>query len=314
MATQQLSVACLGLGRIGAGIAQSIQRAGHRLTVYNRTPEKTKSFATSHTTIARSPRDAAAQADIVLTCLMDDASVLENMVGANGILAGLPPGAIHIGTSTVTPKGTTHFAKLHADRGSHYLAATFAGHPDHAAAGKLVSFVAGEPAIVERARPVLEAYNAKLLVIGDNPALAASFKLTVNFFAACLLETMGEAFTFAEKQGVNPETLGTMIKELLQHPAMPRYVEKIRTRNFEEVLGSTLDGVGSKDLRLITETAADVRVPLPFASVVRDKIIAAQARGLGNCDWSVFTEIARLNAGLGAAKQQEEAKQKVRTA
>jgi 3-hydroxyisobutyrate dehydrogenase-like beta-hydroxyacid dehydrogenase len=245
---------------------------------------------------------------------MDDASVLENMVGENGILAGLPPGAIHIGTSTVTPKGTTHFAKLHADRGSHYLAATFAGHPDHAAAGKLVSFVAGEPAIVERARPVLEAYNAKLLVIGDNPALAASFKLTVNFFAACLLETMGEAFTFAEKQGVNPETLGTMIKELLQHPAMPRYVEKIRTRNFEEVLGSTLDGVGSKDLRLITETAADVRVPLPFASVVRDKIIAAQARGLGNCDWSVFTEIARLNAGLGAAKQQEEAKQKVRTA
>jgi len=68
-------------------------------------------------------------------------------------------------------------------------------------------------------------------------------------------------------------------------------------------LGSSLDGVGSKDLRLITETAAEFRVPLPFAGVVRDKIIAAQAHGFGERDWSVFTEIARLNAGLEDEKQ-----------
>jgi len=311
MSAQQLSVACLGLGRIGVGIAQSIQRAGHRLTVYNRSPEKTKSFTGSQATIARSPREAAAQADIVLTCLMDDKSVLENMLGENGMLAGMRPGAIHIGTSTVTPKATSHFAKLHKEHGSHYLAATFAGHPEHAAAGKLMSFVAGDPATLERARPVLEAYTGKLLVLGDKPELAASFKLVVNFFAACLLETMGEAFTFAEKQGLSSETLGFMIKELLQHPAMPKYIEKIRTREFE-VLGSTLDGVGSKDLRLITETAAEFQVPLPFASVVRDKIIAAQAHGLGERDWSSFTLISRLNAGLNAGL--EETKQKVSTA
>ena len=311
MSAQQLSVACLGLGRIGVGIAQSIQRAGYQLIVYNRTPEKAKSFVGSKATIARTPRDATTQADIVLTCLMDDKSVLENLLGENGILAGMRPGAIHIGTSTVTPKATRHFAKLHADHGSHYLAATFAGHPEHAAAGKLMSFVAGDPAIIERARPVLEAYTAKLLILGDKPELAASFKLVVNFFAACLIETMGEAFTFAEKQGLNSEILGSMIKELLQHPAMAKYLEKIRTRNFE-VLGSTLDGVGSKDLRLITETAAEFQVPLPFASVVRDKIIAAQAHGLGERDWSSLTEISRLNAGLNAGR--EEARQKVHTA
>jgi 3-hydroxyisobutyrate dehydrogenase-like beta-hydroxyacid dehydrogenase len=303
MAAEKLSVACIGLGRIGAGIAQSVQRAGHPLIVFNRSPQKMQPLIAAGAKGAQSPGDAAAQADIVLTCLMDDSSVLENMAGENGILAGLRPGAIHIGTSTVTPKASTQFAKLHAQQGSHYVAATFAGHPEHAVAGKLMSFVAGEPAIIERCRPVLEAYTAKLIVLGDKPALAASFKLVVNFFAACLLETMGEAFIFAEKQGVNPETLSNMIKELLQHPAMPKYVEKIRTRNFDEVLGSTLDGVGSKDLRLISETAADFHVPLPFASVVRDKIIAAQAYGLGQCDWSVFTEIARLNAGPEGVKQ-----------
>ncbi|PYU27490.1 MAG: hypothetical protein DMG32_06780 [Acidobacteria bacterium] len=168
-----------------------------------------------------------------------------------------------------------------------------------------MSFVAGEPAIIERSRPVLEAYTAKLLVLGDKPAFPASFKLVVNFFAACLLETMGEAFTFAEKQGLNLETVASMIKELLQHPAMPRYVEKIRKRNFEEILGSTLNGAGSKDVRYISETAAEFHVPLPFASVVRDKIIAAQAYGWGECDWSVFTEIARLNAGPQDTKQKE---------
>ena len=303
MAAEQVSVACIGLGRIGAGIAQSIQRAGYRLIVFNRTPGKMRPLVASGATAAQSPRDAAAQADFVITCLLGDDSVLENLLGENGILAGLRPGSIHIGMSTITPKATTQFATLHADHGSHYLAATFAGHPDHAAAGKLMSFIAGDPAIIERSRPVLDAYNAKLLMLGDKPALAAGFKLVVNFFAACLLETMGEAFTFADKQGLNLETVASMIKELLQHPAMPRYVEKIRTRNFEQILGSSLNGAGSKDVRYITETAAEFSVPLPFAGIVRDKIIAAQARGLGEWDWSVFTEIARLNAGLDCAEQ-----------
>ena len=293
----QLSVACLGLGRIGAGIAQSVQRAGHRLIVYNRTAEKTRSFVASGAKAARLPREAAADADIVLTCLMGDESVRENLIGADGILAGMRPGAIHIGTSTISPKATTEFAGLHAEHGSHYLAATFAGHPDHAAAGKLISFVAGPAEILERSRPVLDAYTGRLLVIGENPALAASFKLTVNFCAACMLETFGEVFVFAEAQGLNLEVISSMLKDFLQHPAFPKYLDKIRVGNFEEVLGSTLDGVGSKDVRLILQTAADAGVPLPFGSVVRDKIIAAQAHGWGDCDWSVLTEIARLEAG-----------------
>ena len=308
MTTGRLSVACLGLGRIGAGIAQSVQRAGHRLIVYNRTAEKTRSFVASGAMSASSPREAAAGADIVLTCLMGDDSVRENLVGANGILAGMRPGAIHIGTSTVTPKATAEFAALHAAQGSHYLAATFAGHPEQAAAGKLISFVAAKAETIERCRPVLEAYTARLVVLGENPALAASFKLVVNFVAACLLEMFGEALVFAEGQGLNLETVTGILKELFQHPAFPRYLDKIRLGNFEEVLGSTLDGVGSKDVRLILQTAAEAGVPLPFGSVVRDKIIAAQAHGWGQCDWSVLTEIAWVDAG------RERARERVRTA
>ena len=89
MATAPLSVACIGLGRIGSGIAHRVQAAGFRLTVYNRTPEKTQPFLAAGATAARTPRDAAAGSDVVISCLMDDASVLDNTLGKDGILAGL---------------------------------------------------------------------------------------------------------------------------------------------------------------------------------------------------------------------------------
>jgi 3-hydroxyisobutyrate dehydrogenase-like beta-hydroxyacid dehydrogenase len=307
MTGARMSVACLGLGRIGAGIAGSVQNAGYRLVVYNRTPQKTQPLVAAGATAARSPREAAAEADVLITCLMDDRSVLDNMTGEDGILAGMRPGAIHIGTSTITPKATTRLAEMHAAHGSYYVAGPVAGHPVQAAAGKLITFVAGRPEAIERCRPVLEAYTAKIILLGDEPARAASFKLVVNFFAACLLETFGEAFVFAEKQGLDLTVVSDMFKEVLHHPAFPVYMEKIRSRSFD-VLGSTLDGAGSKDVRFILEAAAEAGVPLPYASIVRDKIIAAQAQGWGDLDWSVFTEITRLNAG------QEKIYQAARTA
>jgi 3-hydroxyisobutyrate dehydrogenase-like beta-hydroxyacid dehydrogenase len=302
MTAEPLSVACLGLGRIGAGIARSIQNAGYRVIVYNRSPQKAQPLVAAGATAKRSPREAVAEADVVITCLMDDRSVLDNMTGEDGILAGMRPGAIHIGTSTITPKATKRLAEMHAAHGSHYVAGPVAGHPEQAAAGKLLTFVAGSPEIIERCRPVLEAYTAKIILLGDEPARAASFKLVVNFFAACLLETMGEAFVFAEKQGLDLTLVSNTIKEVLHHPAFPVYLEKIRSRSFD-VLGSTLDGAGSKDVRFILEAAAEVGVPLPFASIVRDKITTAQAYGWGERDWSVFTEVARVNAGQGLPNQ-----------
>jgi 3-hydroxyisobutyrate dehydrogenase-like beta-hydroxyacid dehydrogenase len=302
MTAAPLTVVCLGLGRIGAGIARSVQNAGYRLVVYNRTPQKMEPLVAAGATAAQTPREAAAEADVLITCLMDDRSVLDNMTGADGILAGMRPGAIHIGASTITPKASTRLAEMHESHGSHYVAGPVAGHPVQAAAGKLITFVAGRPEIIERCRPVLEAYTAKIILLGDEPARAASFKLVVNFVAACLLETMGEAFIFAEKQGLDLTVMSDMLKEVLHHPAFPVYMEKIRSRSFD-VLGSTLDGAGSKDVRFILEAAAEVGVPLPYASIVRDKIIAAQAHGWGERDWSVFTEIARLNAGQEQLKQ-----------
>lgn len=288
-----VSVACIGLGRMGTGIAANIQKAGFPLVVYNRSAEKTKPFVNAGAKAAGSPREAAATADIVLTNLMDDASVLGAMEGDAGILAGMRPGAIHIGTTTISPRLSTQLAQMHGKHGSHYIAGPVAGRPDAAAAAKLFTFVAGSSEAIERARPVIDSYVQLLIVTGEDPAVAMSTKLMGNFMVAGLLELMGEAYVFAESRGVDPAIVTNMFKHFM--PAASEYIDRISSRDFGRA-GFTLDG-GTKDVTLILEAAAEVNAPLSYASVVRDKCLAAKARGMGQLDWSCLTEISRLNAG-----------------
>jgi 3-hydroxyisobutyrate dehydrogenase-like beta-hydroxyacid dehydrogenase len=288
-----LSVACLGLGRMGSGIARNIQNAGFRLTVYNRTAEKMKPFVEAGAIAASTPREAAAAADIVVTNLMDDASVLGAVSGDNGILAGMRPNAIHIGTTTISPSLSTRLGELHEAQGSHYVAGPVAGRPDAAAAGKLFTFAAGKPEWLERCSPVMNAYANRIIPMGENPAIAMSMKLVGNFMVASLIELIGEAYVFAESRGVDPSILTGMFKQFM--PAASEYVDRICARDFGRA-GFTLDG-GAKDITLILQAAAEVHAPLSYASVVRDKCLAAQARGLGDMDWSVLTETSRFDAG-----------------
>ena len=252
-----------------------------------------KPFVNAGAKTAGSPREAAAAADIVLTNLMDDASVLGAMEGEAGILAGMRPGAIHIGTTTISPRLSTQLAQMHAKHGSHYIAGPVAGRPDAAAAAKLFTFVAGSSGAIERARPVINSYTQLLIVTGEDPAVAMSTKLMGNFMVASLIELMGEAYVFAESRGVDPAIVTNMFKHFM--PAASEYIDRISTRDFGRA-GFTLDG-GTKDVTLILEAAAEVNAPLSYASVVRDKCLAAKARGMGQLDWSCLTEISRLAAG-----------------
>jgi 3-hydroxyisobutyrate dehydrogenase-like beta-hydroxyacid dehydrogenase len=287
------TVACIGLGRMGSGIAGNIQKHGFPLTVHNRTSGKSKPFASAGAQVARTPREAAASAEIVVTNLMDDASVLGTMTGENGILAGMRPDSIHIGTTTISPGLSTRLAALHEAQGSHYIAGPVAGRPDAAAAGKLITFLAGKPEPIERSRQVIEAYADRIIPMGEDPAIAMSMKLVGNFMGASIIEMIGQVYVFAEKRGVDPAIITNMFKQFM--PAMSEYVERISSRNFENA-GFTLDA-GLKDITLILAAAAEVQAPLPYASIIRDKCLAAQAQGKSQLDWSVLTEISRLNAG-----------------
>jgi 3-hydroxyisobutyrate dehydrogenase-like beta-hydroxyacid dehydrogenase len=290
---QTISVAAIGLGRMGSGIARNIQKSGCRLTVYNRTAEKAQPLVAAGATLAHTPFEAAASAEFVITNLMDDASVLGAVTGPEGILAGMRTGAVHIGTTTISPGLSTRLAGMHGVQGSHYIAGPVAGRPDAAAAGRLFSFLGGQPEAIERSRPVIEAYAPQMFILGEDPAVAMSMKLASNFFIAALLDLIGQMYVFAERRGVDPAFITGLFKNFM--PASQEYLERISARRFDDP-GFTLDG-GLKDVGLVLEAAGEVKVPLPYASMVRDKVLAAQARGMGQLDWSCLTEIARLNAG-----------------
>jgi 3-hydroxyisobutyrate dehydrogenase-like beta-hydroxyacid dehydrogenase len=294
--TAPAKVAFLGLGRMGSGIARNIQKADFELVVYNRTPEKAEPFLAAGAVAAATPRKAAADADFVITMLMDDRSILDVVEGPDGILAGMRPDSIHIGTTTASPGLAARLAKLHSERGNHYLCAPVAGRPDWADAGKLLTFVAGKPEIIERCRPLLQSYTQEIMVMGEDPAVAASVKLVGNFFVACLIESLGQTLVFAERRGVGSEIIANMFKAMMPNPGFQQYLNKILTRDFKSDAGFSLQG-GLKDLQLMLDAAADVHMPLPYANVIRDHCLIALAHGMSGCDWSSFTEAIRIDAG-----------------
>ncbi len=301
--TQSLRVTVIGLGRMGSGMARHIQEKGFPLIVYNRSRKKTEPFVAAGARAAGTPCDAVTATDIVSTSLVDDRSILDMMTASDGILAGLPRSAIHLSTSTISPKASARLAELHREHGSYYVATNVLGRPSAAQAGQLAALIAGEPEIIERCRPVLEAFTNMIVDVGRNPADAARMKLTINFFLSGLIEAIGEAYVFAEKHGLALATVRRLITDqVLPNPAVREYAERIETRRYDEA-GATLI-TGYKDLELILAEAGAVSAPLPIAALVRDHILTALAGGQHDLDWCVSTEANRLAAGLPSITRQ----------
>jgi len=294
MAQAIRSVAFIGLGKMGSAMAAHVLDAGFELTVYNRTATKAEPLVARGARPAPSPKQAAAAADAVVTNLMDDASVRAVTDGAEGLLAGLRPGSIHVGTTTNSPALATELARSHAARGCHYLAAPVLGRPDAAAARKLVTLAAGPPEAVERCKPLLESWSAAVTQFGDDPAVASSAKLCLNYFVVSLIDVIGEVFALADKSGVATEKINGFFQMMLAHPGLKAYAARIAERDFRDV-GFELAG-GLKDGNLILDAARAVGVPLGHAEVVCDKFREAVASGIGSEDWAAVTEITRRRA------------------
>jgi 3-hydroxyisobutyrate dehydrogenase-like beta-hydroxyacid dehydrogenase len=294
MAQAIRSVAFIGLGKMGSAMAAHVLDAGFELTVYNRTATKAEPLVARGARPAPSPKQAAAAADAVVTNLMDDASVRAVTDGAEGLLAGLRPGSIHVGTTTNSPALATELARSHAARGCHYLAAPVLGRPDAAAARKLVTLAAGPPEAVERCKPLLESWSAAVTQFGDDPAVASSAKLCLNYFVVSLIDVIGEVFALADKSGVATEKINGFFQMMLAHPGLKAYAARIAERDFRDV-GFELAG-GLKDGNLILDAARAAGVPLGHAEVVCDKFREAVASGMGSEDWAAVTEITRRRA------------------
>jgi 3-hydroxyisobutyrate dehydrogenase-like beta-hydroxyacid dehydrogenase len=291
-----MEVGFVGLGGMGSGMARNLARAGHRVTAWNRTRARAEALAGDGVAVAACPAEAA-RAGVVLTMVADDAALDAVSGGPEGLLAGLPAGGLHVCSSTVGVETAERHDRAHQARGQSFVAAPVFGRPDAAAAGKLAVVAAGPPAAVERARPLLQALGPKLFVVGAEPAQATLVKLTGNFLITVVIEALSEANALAAKGGIDPaRLLEVLVGTLFDAPVYRTYGQLLLEERFSPA-GFPLP-LGAKDNRLALAAAERLRVPLPLASLVRDRMLAALARGWDGLDWSVISRLAREGAGL----------------
>jgi 3-hydroxyisobutyrate dehydrogenase-like beta-hydroxyacid dehydrogenase len=284
-------VAFLGLGKMGVAMATNLQRAGYPLVVWNRSVEKAQPLCAGGANLAASPAEAARAADIVISSLADDASLRVVVAGPDGVLAGLRPGAIHIGTSTVSPGLCDELAEVHAAAGGRYVAGPVVGRVPAAEAAQLVTFVAGAPDAIEAARAVIAAYAPRMVVVGDRQSQAAVAKLIANFLGASGMDLIGQSLAWAEKSGLPTGLVPMMLAGFFANPGTQEYIAKIGERDFDGV-GFTAAG-GLKDVQLMIAAAGAVNLRLSSAEALRAKLDAAIAYGWQDKDWSCFTDIDR---------------------
>lgn len=288
----------IGLGQMGTGIAKSLIRAGHRLRLYNRTVTRAEALLGDGAVLGRSVAEAC-QDDVVMTMLADDAAVEAVTFGPGGIAASLKPGAVHVSLSTISVALSERLTTEHARLAQEYVAAPVFGRPDAAEAARLAVVAAGKPLVVQRCRPLLEAMGPKLLVAGERPTTANVIKLIGNFLLGSMIESLAEAFALGRKSGVDEELLFEFLTTaLFPAPVYKNYGEAILRRRFEPARFTA--SLGAKDIQLVLSAASLQRVPMPIASVVRDRCLTAIARGNAESDWSVLGRIAAEDAGLNA--------------
>lgn len=295
-----MEIGLIGLGNMGSGIAKSLLRAGHHLTVYNRTRSRAEAFRSLGATVAASVAEAC-RGEAALTMLADDAAVESVVFGDSGILVSLPRGAMHISLSTISVALSDKLAEAHSKAGQEYVAAPVFGRPDAAESAKLAVVVASPKKNVDRCKPLLEALGPKLFVAGERPSMANTVKITGNFLIATVLESLAEAMAFTRKSGLDAAAvMDFFTSTLFNAPVYKTYGGLIVEGKHEEV-GFALP-LGFKDVRLMLQAADSRAVPMPVASLLHDRFVAALARGYEEKDWSVLGRVAAEDAGLARAQ------------
>jgi 3-hydroxyisobutyrate dehydrogenase-like beta-hydroxyacid dehydrogenase len=297
-----MEVGLIGLGKMGTGIARSLLRAGHGVTVFNRTRARAEALRANGANVAGSVAEAC-QGEAVLTMVADDQALEAVVSGEGGILSSLRRGGVHVSLSTISVALSDRLTAEHSNTGQEFVAAPVFGRPEAAEAAKLAVVAAGPATSVQRCKRLFEAMGPRLFVVGERSSMANVVKLSGNFLIATVLESLAEALAFARKSGVDPGLLLEFLTTtMFTAPVYKTYGELI-VQGKHEPAGFSLP-LGLKDVRLVLEAAEAASVPMPIASVLRDRFVTAMARGNQDKDWSVIGRVAAEDAGLPQTKNQ----------
>jgi 3-hydroxyisobutyrate dehydrogenase-like beta-hydroxyacid dehydrogenase len=259
---------------MGQAFALNLIADGNPVVVYDRDPERTRDCPGA---MAATSLGDLANCDVVITSLPNDEALEAVALREGGLVSVMRAGAVHISMSTVSPAISRRVAKEHEARGQHYVAAPILGNPDLAQARKLFVLAAGPPEALEAAKPVLARLSQRIFVIGDDPGLGNLMKLAGNVLTATTLATMGEILALLRKGGIDQNLAFDLLTNSLFDSRVHRtYGGKIVKERYRPA--GMVVPLAVKDTRLALAEAEREAVPMPFASLVHDRLVGVMAQ------------------------------------
>jgi 3-hydroxyisobutyrate dehydrogenase-like beta-hydroxyacid dehydrogenase len=289
------TISYLGLGTMGSGMASNLLKAGYELTVWNRSAEKCEPFARKGARVAGSPADAVRDVDLVIYMLSNDEAVEEVVFGAKGILRGIKEGQIAIDMSTVLPATSLQEQEAFAKHGVDFLDAPVFGSKQEAAEAKLWIMAAGNKAIFEKVKPVLEHLGQTVHYFGKS-GNATAMKLVGNLIVALELEALSEGLVLAQKAGLDLNAVMEVVKVAdFRSPLLVSNGQTILKRDFSPSFALKLM---LKDAGLIEKFAASFSSPIPALRVAEKNLASAVALGFGKENASALIKALEKEAGV----------------
>jgi 3-hydroxyisobutyrate dehydrogenase-like beta-hydroxyacid dehydrogenase len=284
----RMRIGVLGLGTMGAPLANNLRKAGYTVTVWNRTKAKADTLVRKGVTLAATPRECATGQDLVFTCLADENALEAVLEGPDGILAAVKPGEILVDAGTSGTRETRSLRDRIQQKGGAFIAAPMLGSKAAAEKAQLIVIAGGPTDAREKARPALHAISARLIEL-DDAVQAALMKLVVNAIGGAMMSSFAEALALGAAGGLElAKMVDTLQASGFHSPLFLIKGEQVMQRDWAPRFALAL---AEKDQRLAQEAADDVGAKMPINGAVRKLFLDAVASGRGDKDMCAVADL-----------------------
>lgn len=292
-------IAFVGLGIMGKPMSKNLLKAGHSVVVFDVAPAPVADVVAAGGTAAKSSKEAASQADVIITMLPDGPEVEAAVLGPGGILEGAAKGATVVDMSSISPVVAQKVGAACAAKGVEFLDAPVSGGEPKAIEGTLAIMVGGDAKAFEKIEPILKNMGASVTLTGPVGAGNVT-KLANQIMVAVNIAAMGEALTLATKAGLDPEVVFNAVKGgLAGSTVLNAKAPMVISRNFQPGFRIALH---QKDLRNALLAAESMKVSLPLTGIVQNQLMALMNDGKGSLDHSAIVTFVEKMAGVEIKK------------
>lgn len=298
------SVAVVGLGSMGLGMARSLIRAGHAVRGFDISADALSALQTAGGSAGSNPADAVAGADVAVIVVVNAAQTEAVLFGENGVVSAMKSGGVIIACATISPAEAKRFAARVEEAGFHYVDGPISGGSKKAEAGQLTFMASGSPAAFAAARSALDAMAGTVYELGDQPGIGSSFKIVNQLLAGVHIAAACEAITFAKSMDLDISRVFDVITKSAGNSWM-----------FENRIPHVLEGdytplsavaIFTKDLGIVSDIGRQSKFPLPIASAALQLFIMTEAAGMGRDDDSSVARLLAKIAGLKLPGMEDE--------